>query len=40
MVLLRGAISEVALENIYLSSAGIQAVVHARGSLTATTDKL
>ncbi|MBF8964358.1 DUF4403 family protein [Pontibacter sp. FD36] len=39
-VLLRGAVSELALENIYLSPSGIQAVVNARGSLTATIDKL
>ncbi|PKV66986.1 DUF4403 family protein [Pontibacter ramchanderi] len=39
-VLLRGAVSELALENIYLSPAGIQAVVNARGNLTATIDKL
>lgn len=39
-VLLRGAVSELALENIYLSPTGIQAVVNARGNLTATIDKL
>ncbi|MDO6390513.1 hypothetical protein Q4E40_10285 [Pontibacter sp. BT731] len=37
---MRGAISELALENICLSPAGIQAVVNARGTLTATIDKL
>lgn len=40
MALVRGAICEVALENVYLCPAGIQAVVKARGNLTATIDKL
>jgi hypothetical protein len=39
-VLLRGNVSELAMEHIYLSSTGIQAVVNARGQLTATIDKL
>ncbi|MHC2993570.1 hypothetical protein OB13_19045, partial [Pontibacter sp. HJ8] len=39
-VLLRGAVNELVLETIYLSPTGIQAIVHASGSLTATVDKL
>lgn len=39
-VLLRGSVSELAMEHIYLSPTGIQAVVNARGQLTATIDKL
>jgi hypothetical protein len=39
-VLLRGAVNELAMENIYLTPAGIKAVVNARGNLTATIDKL
>ncbi|MFT2007095.1 DUF4403 family protein [Pontibacter sp. 13R65] len=39
-VLLRGNIREITPDNIYLTPTGIKAVVNAKGSLTATIDKL
>lgn len=39
-VMLRGAVNNLEMENIYLTPAGIRAVVNARGNLTATIDKL
>ncbi|GAB3538672.1 hypothetical protein GCM10027443_34080 [Pontibacter brevis] len=39
-LLLRGNIQQIAPENIYLAPDGIKAVVNAKGSLTATVDKL
>jgi hypothetical protein len=39
-VLLRGAVNDLEMENIYLTPTGIKALVNARGTLTATIDKL
>jgi hypothetical protein len=39
-VLLRGAVNDLVLEDIYLTPTGIKALVNARGNLTATIDKL
>ena len=39
-VLLRGAVNDLVLENIYLTPTGIKAIINARGNLTATVDKL
>ncbi|WP_018476597.1 DUF4403 family protein [Pontibacter roseus] len=39
-VLLRGAVNDLVLDNIYLTPTGIKAVVNARGNLTATVQKL
>jgi hypothetical protein len=39
-VLLRGSIQDITPENIYLTPEGIKAVVNAKGTLTATVDKL
>ncbi|WP_083610250.1 DUF4403 family protein [Pontibacter flavimaris] len=39
-VLLRGSINHIAPDNLYLTQEGIKAVVNARGTLTATIDKL
>ncbi|TPE45364.1 DUF4403 family protein [Pontibacter mangrovi] len=39
-VLLRGSIKDITPENLYLTQDGIKAVVNARGTLTATVDKL
>nr|WP_262910451.1 DUF4403 family protein [Pontibacter silvestris] len=39
-VLLRGRVQEITPENIYLTSEGIKAVINAKGTLTATIDKL
>ncbi len=39
-VLLRGSIKDIVPENIYLTPAGIKAVITANGNLTATIDKL
>jgi hypothetical protein len=39
-VLLRGAVNDLELENIYLTPTGIKALVNAHGNLTATIDKL
>ncbi|MBD1398951.1 DUF4403 family protein [Pontibacter sp. JH31] len=39
-VLLRGAVNDLVLDNIYLTPTGIKAVVNASGSLTATVNKL
>lgn len=39
-LLLRGNISDIAPENIYLTPTGIKAVINAKGNLTATVDNL
>jgi hypothetical protein len=39
-VLLRGSINDIVPDNIYLTQEGIKAVVNAKGTLTATIDKL
>ncbi|PTX22641.1 uncharacterized protein DUF4403 [Pontibacter mucosus] len=39
-VLLRGSIKEITPDNIYLTQDGIKAVINAKGTLTATVDKL